>query len=79
MPWLKIIGIGLACFLVGWLFGSNPASPGGSSTGRWIMTGPGSIILLNTRTGDAWRFYADPSHGGFEYLPKSPTRPYSER
>ena len=37
------------------------------------MTGPENIILLNTRTGDTWMF----SRAGFNYLPKSPTRPYS--
>ena len=72
MTKLKIIGLAGACFLVGWLFGSNPASPGASSTGRWIMTGPGNILLLNTRTGDIWSL----SGGRFNYLPKSPTRPY---
>ena len=73
MTWPKIVGLALACFLAGWLFGSNPASPGASSTGRWIMTGPENIILLNTRTGDTWMF----SRAGFNYPPKSPTRPYS--
>ena len=53
----KIIGLALACFLAGWLFGSNPASPGASSTGRWVMTGPANAFLLNTRTGDIWKFY----------------------
>ena len=72
MTKLKIIGLALACFLVGWLFGSNPASPGASSTGRWVMAGPGNIFLLNTRTGDIWRL----SGGRFNYLPKSPTMPY---
>ena len=73
MTRLKIVGLALACFLAGWLFGSNPASPGASSTGRWIMTGPGNIFLLNTRTGDMWSF-----SGGsrLNYIPKSPTRPY---
>ena len=37
------------------------------------MTGPENIILLNTLTGDTWRF----STTGFIYLPKTPTRPYS--
>ena len=78
---LKIIGLALACFLAGWLFGSNQSSPGAStsSTGRWVMTGPGNVILLNTLTGDTWKFYADYSNGsGFNYMPKPPTRPYSD-
>ena len=76
MTKLKVIGVALACFLVGWLFGSNPASPGASSAGRWIMTGPGNVFLLNTRTGDIWKFYTDGSKMGFAYMPKPPSRPY---
>ena len=72
MTKLKIIGLALACFLAGWLFGSNPGQLGSSSTGRWLMTGPEGMFLLNTRTGDVWMFGPE----GFQYLPKPPTRPY---
>ena len=65
---LKIAGLVLACFLIGWLFGSNPASPGASSAERWVMTGPGNMILLNTRTGNTWIFRGNK----FTHMPEPP-------
>ncbi len=47
------------------------------------MTGPGNVILLNTRTGDTWRYwkegYGDNKGEGFVYLTKSPVRPFRPR
>ena len=77
-PWLIMVALA-AGFLAGWYFGYSPSSPGSSSAGRWIMTGPGNTFLLNTRTGDTWRYWSDNKGEGFGYLTKSPVRPFRPR
>ena len=64
MTRLWIAGLALVCFFVGWLFGSNPANPGARSASRWIMTGPGNMFLLNTRTGEIWKYYLNSDGDG---------------
>ena len=77
--WLIIVALAVG-FLAGWYFGYSPASPGSSSAGRWIMTGPGNMILLNTRTGDTWRYWRNPDKSeGVVYLTKPPVRPFRPR
>ena len=74
-PWLIMVALA-AGFLAGWYFGYSPSSPGSSSAGRWVMTGPGNLILLNTRTGDTWRYWRNSGDSeGFVYLTKPPVRP----
>ena len=76
MTRLLIAGLALVCFFVGWLFGSSTANPGARSASRWIMTGPENMFLLNTRTGEIWKFYfnsdGDGPNMGFNYVSKPP-------
>ena len=78
LPRLKIIGLALACLLTGWLLGSSqvipsPVSPG---DGRWVMTGPQNVLLLDTRTGHTWRLNISSSGMGFSYMPKPTPRQF---
>ena len=44
------------------------------------MTGPENMILLNTRTGDTWKYWRNPDKSeGFVYLTKPPVRLFRPR